>query len=57
MASDSGFLGGYHPVSVDTESLERIGPNLFTKARPNVPWQRQFEHARDIGFHEATPKG
>lgn len=57
MTSDSGFLGGYHPVSVDAESLERVGANLFTKAHPNVPWQRQFEHAQEIGFHEATPKG
>jgi len=44
-------------VSVDAESLERVGANLFTKAHPNVPWQRQFEHAQEIGFHEATPKG
>ena len=57
MASDSGFLGLYHPVSVDAESLERVGANLFTKTRPSAPRQRQFEHADAIGFHGATQKG
>ena len=56
MASDSGF-GGIHSVSVDAESLDHVGADVFTKAHPNVPWQRQFEHAQEMGFHEATPKG
>jgi len=56
MASDSGF-GGIHSVSVDAESLDHVEADVCTKAHPNVPWQRQFEHAQEMGFHEATPKG
>ncbi len=51
MAGDLGFVGGYNPVAVDAESLKLVGPELFEKAHPNIPWQRQFEYARETGFH------
>ncbi|MBN1614053.1 MAG: DUF362 domain-containing protein [Deltaproteobacteria bacterium] len=47
---DAGFLGGYHPVTVDAESLKIIGTEPFDKAHPNTPWQRQFDYAGEIGF-------
>ena len=51
MFHDLGFVGGYHPVTVDAESLKLIGTEPFEKAHPNIPWQRQFEYAREIGFY------
>jgi uncharacterized Fe-S center protein len=53
MASDQGFLAGQHPVAIDAESIKRVGPELFTTAHPSVPWRRQFEYAREIGFYTA----
>ena len=50
MSPDLGFVGGYHPVTVDAESLKLIGTEPFEKAHPNIPWQRQFEYAREMGF-------
>jgi uncharacterized Fe-S center protein len=47
---DIGFIGGYHPVTVDRESLREIGENLITTTHSHVPWQRQFEFAKEIGF-------
>jgi uncharacterized Fe-S center protein len=47
---DMGFVGGYDPVSVDAESLKRTGAACFEKAHPGIPWQRQFDYAREIGF-------
>jgi len=50
MLPDIGFIGGYHPVTIDRESLREIGENLITTTHPHVPWQRQFEFAKEIGF-------
>ncbi len=50
IAHDSGFLGGYHPVNLDRKSIKLIGENIFNRAHPSVPWKRQFEYAREIGF-------
>jgi uncharacterized Fe-S center protein len=47
---DIGFIGGYHPVVIDRESLREIGEDLITGTHPRVPWQRQFEFAKEIGF-------
>jgi uncharacterized Fe-S center protein len=47
---DYGFIGGYHPGEVDAESLKMTGPDIFEKAHPGIPWQRQFSYAREIGF-------
>ena len=47
---DLGFVGGYHPVEVDEESLNITGADIFEKAHPGVPWQRQFSYAREIEF-------
>lgn len=51
IAPDYGFVGGYHPVTVDAESLKITGQDLFEKAHPGIPWQRQFSYAREIGFY------
>ncbi len=51
MIPDIGFIGGYHPVTIDRESLREIGENLITGTHPHVPWQRQFEFAKEIGFY------
>jgi uncharacterized Fe-S center protein len=51
MFHDLGFIGGYNPVAVDAESLKLIGSEPFEKAHPNIPWQRQFEYARETGFY------
>jgi hypothetical protein len=48
-------MGGYHPVEVDAESLKLIGTEPFEKAHPNIPWQRQFEYARETGFYPHDP--
>lgn len=50
ISPDIGFIGGYHPVTVDQASLERVGEELFTGTHPHVPWQRQFTFAKEIGF-------
>ena len=50
IAPDMGFVGGYHPVEVDRESLKLVGSEPFEKAHPGIPWQRQFEYSREIGF-------
>ena len=47
---DIGFIGGYHPVAIDHESLREIGEDLITTTHPHVPWQRQFAFAKEIGF-------
>lgn len=51
MFHDLGFVGGYNPVAVDAESLKLIGTEPFEKAHPNIPWRRQFEYAKEIGFY------
>jgi uncharacterized protein len=50
ISPDIGFAGGYDPVELDYESLKMIGPDVFEKIHPDVPWQRQFTYAREIGF-------
>jgi hypothetical protein len=50
IGKDYGFVGGDHPVEVDTESLKMTGPDIFEKVHPGIPWQRQFSYAREIGF-------
>ena len=54
---DYGFIGGYHPVEVDEESLKTTGTDIFEKAHPGIPWQRQFSYAREIGFMKPAKKG
>ena len=51
IAPDHGFIGGYHPVTVDQASLRHLGEEIITRTHPHVPWQRQFSFAREIGFH------
>lgn len=48
IAPDVGFVGGYDPVHVDRESLNRIGAEVFTSAHPAVPWHRQFYYWEEI---------
>lgn len=48
---DIGFVGGYNPVAVDAESLKLIGAEHFEKIHPHIPWQRQFEYAKETGFY------
>jgi len=50
IARDVGLLGGYDPVSLDRASLDHIGEEVFRRAHPGVPWDRQFEYAGEIGF-------
>jgi len=50
IAPDSGFIGGYHPVTVDRASVRIIGEETLTQTHPSVPWKRQFSFAREIGF-------
>ncbi len=50
IAPDYGFIGSYHPVAVDEESLKITGPGIFEKVHPGIPWKRQFSYAREIGF-------
>jgi hypothetical protein len=51
IAPDFGFIGGFHPVNVDKESLKVTGFAPFEKAHPKIPWRRQFTYAEDIGFY------
>jgi hypothetical protein len=57
ISEDSGFIGGYNPVEVDAESLKIIGPDIFEKVHPGIPWQRQFSYAREIGFMNPVNNG
>ena len=50
IGQDLGFIGGYHPVEVDAESLKMTGSDIFEKVHPGIPWQRQFSYAKEIGF-------
>lgn len=50
ISKDIGFIGGYHPVEVDEESLKMAGADIFEKVHPGIPWQRQFSYAREIDF-------
>lgn len=51
IAQDIGFISAYHPVLTDAESLNLIGDGVIDQAHPQIPWQRQFEYAREIGFY------
>lgn len=50
IAEDAGFIAGRHPVSVDEASIQRIGAEPFDRAHAHIPWRRQFDYAREIGF-------
>jgi uncharacterized Fe-S center protein len=50
IAKDYGFICGNHPLSVDEASLRQVGAEPFDRAHPGLPWPRQFEFAREIGF-------
>jgi uncharacterized Fe-S center protein len=50
IAKDYGFIGGSHPLTVDEASIRQIGAEPFDRAHPGLPWPRQFEFAREIGF-------
>ncbi|MDZ4164434.1 MAG: DUF362 domain-containing protein [Smithellaceae bacterium] len=50
IAADIGFLAGYHPVSLDEESMARVGAEPFDQAHPGIPWRHQFAYSRTIGF-------
>ena len=56
IGEDFGFIGGFHPVVLDEESLAMTGTDIFEKAHPGVPWQRQFSYAREIGFTDTANK-
>lgn len=51
---DLGFVGGYHPVAVDAESLRLTGIKPFETSHPGINWRRQFEYARETGFFIGT---
>lgn len=51
ISDDKGFLSTYHPVLADAESIRLIGADPINKAHSNIPWQRQFEYAKEIGFY------
>jgi hypothetical protein len=50
IAPDWGFIGGYHPVTVDAESLAAVGAEPIDNAHPDIPWRRQLEYARELNF-------
>ena len=50
IAEDFGFICGCHPVTVDEASLLQTGAEPFDQAHPRIPWRRQFDYAREIGF-------
>lgn len=50
ITEDKGFLSAYHPVLADAESIKLIGAGPFDLAHPHIPWQRQFDYAKEIGF-------
>jgi uncharacterized protein len=50
IAADKGFISTYHPVLADAEAIKLIGSAPIDQAHFHIPWQRQFEYAREIGF-------
>lgn len=50
IAPDGGFIGAYHPVTIDEASVRRVGEQRFDDAHPRVDWRRQFSYSREIGF-------
>ncbi|MGV8059660.1 MAG: DUF362 domain-containing protein [Smithellaceae bacterium] len=51
IAEDKGFLSAYHPVLADAEAIKLVGAALIDQAHSNIPWLRQFEYAKEIGFY------
>ncbi len=49
IAPDLGFVGGYHPVAVDAESLKRVGRNLLKKSTPTSPGRGSLNTQRKRG--------
>lgn len=54
IAPDFGFIGGFHPVGVDRDSLKLTGFAPFEKAHPRIPLRRQFTYAEEIGFYHGN---
>jgi len=52
IAENKGFISTYHPVLADAESIKIIGNDPIDQAHPKIPWQRQFEYAKEIGFSD-----
>lgn len=50
LAEDKGFISACHPVAADHESVKIIGADVIDRAHPDIPWQRQFDYAKEIGF-------
>ncbi|HPK53520.1 MAG TPA: DUF362 domain-containing protein [Smithellaceae bacterium] len=50
ISADKGFIRAYHPVAADVEAVKLVEAGTLDQAHPNIPWQRQFEYAREIGF-------
>jgi hypothetical protein len=50
IAPDAGFIGGYNPVTLDEESVRRVGKTCFDAAHAHAGWRRQFSYSREIGF-------
>jgi uncharacterized Fe-S center protein len=50
IAADAGFIGGYNPVTVDEESVRRVGEERFDNTHPQAGWRRQLIYSREIGF-------
>ncbi len=49
ISPDLGIIGGYHPVAIDEESVNRVGFSIIDQAHPGIPWRHQFSYARSIG--------
>lgn len=56
IAEDVGFLGAYHPVVIDKESIKRIGEDTINRTHPGIPWTRQFTYAGEIEFIAETAR-
>jgi hypothetical protein len=50
IAEDKGFICAYHPVLADAAAIKLLGHDTLDQAHPQIPWQRQFEYAKEIGF-------
>jgi len=51
---DQGFLASDHPVRLDEEAIRIVGRETFLRVHPDIPWQRQFDYAREIQFGGGT---
>ena len=50
VAPDVGFFAGTHPVELDRRTLDAVGFVVFKTLRPDIPFERQFSFAEEIGF-------